>query len=63
MGIVHENTNFHGSETNFAQEKKLSSGKKIGGNKEKEAPVLAPHGIPMRIQSAFTRGCRLFQLL
>ena len=39
------------------QRNQFSVGKEIWGYKKKEAPVLAPHQIPMHIQSTFTRGC------
>ena len=45
MGIVHENANFCGSETDFLGRKKKVCGKNKSTvqKKKKEAPVLVPH--------------------
>ena len=46
MGTVCKNADFCYNENDFPGGKELSAGKKLEVHGKKEAPVLAPHGIP-----------------
>ena len=61
MGIACENRNFHGSETDSTERKKMSAGKEIGGGgglQKKKHRFYFFTKYPQNTQSTFTRSYR-----